>query len=81
MKPEISSRANSGVFRCFIGPGGADEYVKRDRKAAAVERFVLSFRGSRVGDKCTLNSSCPDCYCERNSLASRDYATALFLPG
>ena len=21
----------------------------------------------------TLNGSCPDCYCERNSLASRDY--------
>ena len=92
----------------------------------AVERFVLSSLGSRVGNKCeryckgheshyiratpsleystlhlgqcvmrfmpfavllaliahptsgetqneTLNGSCPDCYCERNSLASRDY--------
>ena len=33
-----------------------------------------------MGDKCTLNCSCPDCYCERNNLASRDYAAALFSP-
>ena len=25
----------------------------------------------------TLNGSCPDCYCERNSLASRDYTILL----
>ena len=29
----------------------------------------------------TLNGSCPDCYYERNSLASRGYAAALFLAG
>ena len=40
----------------------------------AVEHFVLGSPGSRVGDKCErFNGSCPDCYCERNSLASRDY--------
>ena len=29
----------------------------------------------------TLNDSCPDCYCERNSLASRDYGYCAFHAG
>ena len=34
------------------------------------DKWLLSASGTRNK---TLNGSCPDCYSERNSLASRDY--------